>query len=79
MCTFNPKMEGNRKSTNEILRGHWSEFADGLVDLAANPAFNDPAALTKVNLYIEDRMHLTDRQRNGRPGSNAPGVVGWLD
>jgi lysophospholipase L1-like esterase len=58
--TFNPKMEGNRKSTNEMLRGHWSEFADGLVDLAANPAFNDPAALTNVNLYVEDRVHLTD-------------------
>jgi lysophospholipase L1-like esterase len=58
--TFNPRMEGYRKSVNEMLRTHWKEFADSLTDFAANPAFSDPATLTNGNLYAEDGVHLTD-------------------
>jgi lysophospholipase L1-like esterase len=58
--TFTPKMEAARKSVNEMLRGHSSEFSDGLADVAANPVFSDPNAVANANLYIEDGVHLTD-------------------
>ncbi len=59
-ATFNPKMEGFRIAANAALRARWKEFADGLVDLAANPAFSDPRGAGSADIYAEDGVHLTD-------------------
>ena len=58
--TFNPKVEAYRVSLNAALRTHWKEFADGIVDLAADPAFTDIRVVSDPNLFAEDGIHLTD-------------------
>ena len=59
-ATFTPKMEYYRNTINATIRSRWKEFADGVADLAAGPAFNGPGALTNGNVYAEDGIHLTD-------------------
>ncbi len=58
--SFNPKMEAFRAAANAQLRTRWKEFADGFADIAANPMFADPGAITNGNVYAEDGIHLTD-------------------
>jgi lysophospholipase L1-like esterase len=59
-ASFTPKMEGIRTALNAMIRKNWKNIADGLVDLAANPAFSDPGSTANTNLYAEDGIHLTD-------------------
>jgi lysophospholipase L1-like esterase len=48
--------ETARQNLNTLLRANWAEFADALVDLDADPAFDDPNDLT---YYDADTIHWT--------------------
>ena len=58
-ATFDAKKEGYRTAANATLRDQWKEFADGIADLAANPAFSDPRVSSNNDLYAADGVHLT--------------------
>ena len=59
-ASFNPKMEAYRNSVNAILRKSWKDFADGIADLAGDPAFADAKIVGDSTIYAEDGIHLTD-------------------
>ena len=58
-ATFDATMEGYRAAANAAIRSRWTEFADGIADLAHNPAFSDAQAFSNKDIYVEDGVHLT--------------------
>lgn len=50
--------DGQKNIINTWLRNHWNEFADGLVDLAANPNLGADGASAN-GTYYTDGIHLT--------------------
>jgi lysophospholipase L1-like esterase len=49
--------ETARDNLNTLLRNNWADFADALVDLDLDPAFDDPTDLT---YYDADGIHLNN-------------------
>ena len=58
--SFTPAMRAERARVNALLQSGWREFADGFVDLAADPVLGRPDPLKNSNVYISDGIHLTD-------------------
>jgi lysophospholipase L1-like esterase len=58
--SFLPGMEAERVRANALIAAGWQDFADGFVDLAADPVLGGPEALKNPNVYISDGIHLTD-------------------
>ena len=58
--SFTPATEAERQRLNAMLQSGWRDFADGLVDLAADPVLGVPEAWRNPNVYISDGIHLTD-------------------
>ena len=58
--SFTPAMEAERGHLNSLLVSGWQGFADGFVDLAADPLLGPTDALDDQNVYITDGTHLTD-------------------
>jgi len=55
-----PAMEAERLRANALLAAGWRDFADGFVDLAADPVLGSTESLKDPNVYISDGIHLTD-------------------
>jgi lysophospholipase L1-like esterase len=55
-----PTTEGARQQLNDLLRTNWKEFADALVDVAADPKLGAPGAELNQEYYQPDRVHLND-------------------
>jgi lysophospholipase L1-like esterase len=49
--------EMDRNFVNSALRNNWQEFADGIVDVAADPRLQDA---TNRTYYLSDGAHLND-------------------
>lgn len=77
--TFNPKTEAARLAFNATLRARWKDFADALVDLAADPVFADPKVVSDTTIYAEDGIHLTDFGYQAVASAFAPVVTGLLE
>ena len=43
-----------------LVRRNWRRFADGLVDLQADPRFGAPGAEYNRRYFLEDHTHMTD-------------------
>jgi lysophospholipase L1-like esterase len=52
--------EATRLAYDAMLRDGWDEFADGLVDIAADPRIGDTGDEFDRQFYLEDQLHLTD-------------------
>ncbi len=57
---FTPQAEAERRTLNALITAGWREFADAMVDLAADPVLGPVEALGNGNVYISDGIHLTD-------------------
>jgi len=57
--TSNATQETERQALNTLLRANWADFADGLVDLAADPVFDAQADASNGTYYDADTIHLT--------------------
>ena len=55
-ATFEP----TRLAYDAMLRDGWSTFADGLVDIAADPRIGDTGDEFDAQFYQQDELHLTD-------------------
>jgi lysophospholipase L1-like esterase len=53
------QFEARRSGYNELLRAHWREFADGLVDVAADERIGDPSGPVRRQYFI-DAVHLNE-------------------
>lgn len=51
--------EARRVSYNELLRAHWREFADALVDVAADERIGSPSGPARRQYFI-DAVHLNE-------------------
>ena len=51
--------EASRLAFDAMLRGGWDEFADGLVDVAADHRIGDTGDEMDGQFYLEDQLHLT--------------------
>lgn len=78
-ASFNPKIEAYRLAANATLRAHWKDFADALIDLAADPVFVDPKVVSDTTIYAEDGIHLTDFGYQALASAFAPVVTGLLE
>lgn len=78
-ATFSAKNEAYRLAANATLRARWKEFADALVDLAADPVFADPKVVLDTTIYAEDGIHLTDFGYQALASAFAPVVTGLLE
>lgn len=66
LCTITPRsdygtprsFEKNRQALNEMIRGHYIEYADGLADIAADPQIGN-AGDELDTIYYNDRVHMT--------------------
>jgi hypothetical protein len=52
--------EATRLAYNAMVRDGWDEFADGLVDIAADPRIGDDGDNLDRQFYHADQVHLTD-------------------
>jgi lysophospholipase L1-like esterase len=52
--------EGRRQDLNALIRAHWSEFSDGLVDVAADPRLGEVGDELDRRYYDSDRVHLNN-------------------
>ena len=57
---FSAQAEAERRSLNAQIMSGWRDFADAVVDLAADPVLGPVEALNNGNVYISDGIHLTD-------------------
>jgi lysophospholipase L1-like esterase len=55
-----PTTEAAREQLNDLLRSNWQEFADALVDVAADPGLGAPGDELNQEYYQSDRVHLND-------------------
>ena len=53
-------VEGRRQDLNTLLRAHWSEFADGIVDVGADPRLGQQGDELDRRYYQADRVHLNN-------------------
>jgi lysophospholipase L1-like esterase len=51
--------EASRTAYNDLLRAHWHEFADALVDLAADERIGDPSGPARRQYFL-DVVHLNE-------------------
>lgn len=51
------RYDATRREYNELLREHWREFADGLVDVAFDARIGDPSGPERSRYFI-DAVHL---------------------
>lgn len=51
-------IEPSRRAWNDLLRAHWREFADGFVDIAADPVIGKLGTTDDLDWYI-DGIHLS--------------------
>lgn len=51
--------ETQRQTFNALIASGWSSFADGFVQLTAQPAFSSPTSWTDLTYYQSDGTHLT--------------------
>lgn len=52
--------EATRLAYNTMLRAQWPKFADGLVDVAADPRIGDFGDELDTQFYLTDQLHLTN-------------------
>ena len=52
--------EATRLAFNGMVRGSWKTFADGLVDIAADPRIGDPGDNLDRQFYTQDALHPND-------------------
>ncbi len=52
--------ESRRQAVNEKIRGGWEDFADLLVDVAADQRLGPPGAEKNLVYFTSDRVHLND-------------------
>jgi hypothetical protein len=55
-----PGFEINRQDLNYLIRCHWREFADALVDVAADPNLGENGAELNQEYFNPDRVHLNN-------------------
>ena len=53
------RFEARRVAYNDLLRAHWHEFAEALVDLAADERLGDPSGPARRQYFI-DAVHLNE-------------------
>jgi hypothetical protein len=58
-CHRTDTFEVTRLAFNAMLRDGWSDFADGLVDIGADPRIGDSGDEYDAQFYLEDQLHLT--------------------
>jgi lysophospholipase L1-like esterase len=52
------KFNSARKGLNVAIRNSWSEYADAICDVAANPLIGDDGDSDDTNLFNADKIHL---------------------
>ena len=55
-----PVFEANRQDLNLLIRINWREFADALVDVAADPNLGEAGAELNPEYFCPDRVHLNN-------------------
>jgi len=75
-----PTFEATRLAYDAMLRDGWSAFADGLVDIAADPRIGDTGDEFDAQFYQADQLHLTDAGYGVMASVAAPVLCGqpWL-
>ncbi len=58
-CHRTDTFEVTRLVFNAMLRAGWDDFADGLVDLGADPRIGDTGDEYDAQFYLADQLHLT--------------------
>jgi lysophospholipase L1-like esterase len=53
--------EERRQSVNRKLRESWTGFADGLVDVAADPLIGTPGCESDLRYWVKGGVHLTNK------------------
>ncbi len=56
-----PGFEERRQSVNRRLRESWADFADGLVDVAADPLIGSPGCQSNLRYWVKGGVHLTNK------------------
>jgi lysophospholipase L1-like esterase len=56
-----PGFEERRQSVNRKLRESWTGFADGLVDVAADPLIGTPGCESDLRYWVKGGVHLTNK------------------
>jgi hypothetical protein len=69
--------EATRLAYNTMLRTGWSQFADGLADLAGDPRIGDFGDELDGQFYLTDQLHLTNAGNAVMAAVTAP-VLGEL-
>jgi hypothetical protein len=52
--------DANKNTYNALIRSHWTEFADGLADIASNANLGADGAYSNTTYFNVDQIHLTD-------------------
>jgi len=52
--------DANKNALNALLRTGWSDFADGLIDVAADPSLGADGANASATYFQVDHIHPTD-------------------
>lgn len=55
-----PTIDADKNTYNALIRNHWTEFADGIADLAANANLGADGAYANATYFNADHIHLTD-------------------
>ena len=58
---FGKGFEVRREAVNRMLRAHWPEFANGLVDVAADPHIGPAGAERDHHYYVPGHVHLNNQ------------------
>jgi hypothetical protein len=53
--------EERRQAVNRRLRLSWADFADGLVDVAADPLLGAPGCEKDLRYWVRGGVHLTNQ------------------
>jgi hypothetical protein len=79
-CHRTDTFEVTRLAFNAMLRDGWSDFADGLVDLGADPRIGDTGDEYDAQFYLADQLHLTDAGNTVMASVAAPVLAAqpWL-
>jgi lysophospholipase L1-like esterase len=71
-CGESDAFEATRLAYDAMVRNGWSSFADGLVDIAADPRIGDTGDDLDGQYYQEDRLHLTSAGYSVMAAAAAP-------
>jgi len=66
--------EASRQAFNDLVRDTWPSFADGIVDIAADPRIGDPLDNLDQKFYQADALHLNNAGNAVMAGVAAPVV-----